>query len=138
MVCEFGMSDRLGLVTLHRKGEESNFFSELTAADVDAEIKALTDAAYRQAYDVCSQRKETLIRISEHLKQVETIDGEELDRLLALDEERGLLPLAESENGSAARIAAAEADGWTSEADESAGATAGAGTVEEEPSVAAG
>src|ERR1700716_2576429 len=47
MVCEFGMSERLGLVTLHRKGDgDSLFFSELTAADVDAEVKALTDAAY--------------------------------------------------------------------------------------------
>src|SRR5207244_677415 len=43
MVCEFGMSERLGLVTLHRKGDgDSLFFSELTAADVDAEVKALT------------------------------------------------------------------------------------------------
>src|SRR5438128_291702 len=48
MVCEFGMSERLGLVTLHRRGEgDSLFFSELTAADVDAEVKALTDTAYR-------------------------------------------------------------------------------------------
>src|SRR5947209_5121769 len=62
MVCEFGMSERLGLVTLHRKGDGDNlFFSELTAADVDAEIKALTDAAYRQASDICTARRATLV-----------------------------------------------------------------------------
>src|SRR5437868_4835336 len=83
MVCEFGMSERLGLVTLHRRGEgDSLFFSELTAADVDAEVKALTDAAYRQAYDICHTRRATLVRIAEHLQLVETIDGDELDRLL--------------------------------------------------------
>src|SRR5205814_1901978 len=83
MVCEFGMSERLGLVTLHRKGDgDSQFFSELTAADVDAEVKALTDAAYQQAYDICQTRRATLVRIAEHLQIVETIDGPELDRLL--------------------------------------------------------
>src|SRR3984893_15983448 len=77
------MSERLGLVTLHRKGDgDSQFFSELTAADVDAEVKALTDAAYRVAYDICHARRATLVRIAEHLQIVETIDGPELDRLL--------------------------------------------------------
>jgi len=83
MVCEFGMSERLGLVTLHRKGDNENlFFSELTAADVDAEIKALTDSAYRLAYEICQKRRATLVRIAEHLQVVETIDAEDLDRLL--------------------------------------------------------
>ncbi|HYM51392.1 MAG TPA: ATP-dependent zinc metalloprotease FtsH [Candidatus Limnocylindrales bacterium] len=83
MVCELGMSDRLGLVTLHGKGDgESQFFSELTAADVDAEVKALTDQAYRAAHDILTTSKATLIRVAEHLREVETIDGAELDRLL--------------------------------------------------------
>jgi cell division protease FtsH len=116
MVCEFGMSERLGLVTLHRKGDgDSLFFSELTAADVDAEVKALTDAAYRQAYEICESRRATLIRIADHLQLVETMDGEELDRLL-LDEAAaplvsvGLPEIAES--AVAPRIAAAEAHHW--------------------------
>jgi cell division protease FtsH len=115
MVCEFGMSERLGLVTLHRKGDgDSLFFSELTAADVDAEVKALTDAAYRQAYEICETRRATLVRIAEHLQLVETIDGEELDRLL-LDPAAPpvAVPLPEiKESGIAARIAAAEAHDW--------------------------
>ncbi len=116
MVCEFGMSERLGLVTLHRKGDgDSLFFSELTAADVDAEVKALTDAAYRQAYEICETRRATLVRIAEHLQLVETIDGEELDRLLLKESavpvvSGGLAEIAES--AVAARIAAAEAHDW--------------------------
>ncbi len=116
MVCEFGMSDRLGLVTLHRKGDgDSLFFSELTAADVDAEVKSLTDAAYRQAYEILETRRATLTRIAEHLQVVETIDGEELDRLL-LDE--ALVPVVSvalpgtAESAVAPRIAAAEAHDW--------------------------
>jgi len=116
MVCEFGMSERLGLVTLHRKGDgDSMFFSELTAADVDAEVKALTDAAYRQAYETLEARRSTLVRIAEHLQLVETIDGEELDRLL-LDEAALpalTVPLPEIiESAAAPRIAAAEAHDW--------------------------
>jgi cell division protease FtsH len=86
MVCELGMSERLGLVTLQRKGDgESQFFSELTAADVDSEVKALTDQAYQTAHEILFRSKTTLIRISEHLQKVETIDGPELDRLLAAE-----------------------------------------------------
>ncbi|HXO58807.1 MAG TPA: ATP-dependent zinc metalloprotease FtsH [Candidatus Acidoferrum sp.] len=114
MVCEFGMSERLGLVTLHRKGDgDSLFFSELTAADVDAEVKALTDAAYRQAYEICESRRATLVRIADHLQLVETIDGDELDRLL-FDE--AAIPVVNvalpAESAVAPRIAAAEAHDW--------------------------
>ena len=114
MVCEFGMSERLGLVTLHRKGDgDSQFFSELTAADVDAEVKALTDVAYRQAYDICQSRRATLVRIAEHLQVVETIDGDELERLLVAVESSVVPSLAEvKESGVAARIAAAAARDW--------------------------
>ncbi|HEY0493321.1 MAG TPA: hypothetical protein VGD57_07625, partial [Candidatus Dormibacteraeota bacterium] len=88
-----------------------------TAADVDAEIKALTDSAYRLAYEICQKRRSTLVRIAEHLQVVETIDGDELDRLLL--EEAG--PVIKTlPNGNArrkelrgtAQIAAAEADNW--------------------------
>jgi cell division protease FtsH len=124
MVCEFGMSERLGLVTLHRKGEgDGTFLSELTAADVDAEVKALTDAAYKQAYEICQTRRATLVRIAEHLQVVETIDGDELDRLL--QEKPGapkvITPTVRKEIAGAARIAAAEAQQpWESAIDESA------------------
>ncbi len=111
MVCEFGMSERLGLVTLHRKGDGDNlFFSELTAADVDAEIKALTDAAYQQASDICKTRRGTLVRIAEHLQQVETIDGEELDALLSEPERPPRKTGRPRDARGAAQIAAAAAD----------------------------
>src|SRR5438309_1707776 len=114
MVCEFGMSERLGLVTLHRKGDgDSQFFSELTAADVDAEVKALTDAAYQQAYDICHSRRATLERIAEHLQIVETIDGPELDRLLLGEAVPPTIAVSpEVKSAVAARIAAAEAHDW--------------------------
>jgi hypothetical protein len=60
-------------------------------------------------------RRSTLVRIAEHLQLVETIDGEELDRLL-LDEAAVpalTVPLPEIiESAAAPRIAAAEAHDW--------------------------
>jgi cell division protease FtsH len=115
MVCEFGMSERLGLVTLRaRDDDDSPLISELTAEDVDAEVKALIDAAYRQAVQILQQKRAILVRIAEHLQQVETIDGAELDALLASD--AGAMPapaerrMPVEESGRGAQVAAAEAD----------------------------
>ncbi|HLV99793.1 MAG TPA: ATP-dependent zinc metalloprotease FtsH [Ktedonobacterales bacterium] len=80
MVCEFGMSP-LGQIQL-KSPEEGGALSPQTAAEVDAEIRFLADQAYQTAKDILLERKEKLIVISEHLIEVETIDGEELDRLL--------------------------------------------------------
>jgi cell division protease FtsH len=115
MVCEFGMSERLGLVTLRaRDDDDSPLISELTAEDVDAEVKALTDAAYRQAREILEAKRTTLVRIAEHLQQVETIDGAELDALLALNgamsEAPAVATMPVAESGRGAQVAAANAE----------------------------
>jgi cell division protease FtsH len=80
MVCEFGMSP-LGQIQL-KSPEEGGSLSPQTAAQVDAEIRFLAEQSYQTAKDILQERKEKLIAISEHLIEVETIDGEELDRML--------------------------------------------------------
>jgi cell division protease FtsH len=115
MVCDFGMSERLGLVTLRARGDDdSPLISELTAEDVDAEVKALIDAAYRQAVQILQEKRAILVRIAEHLQQVETIDGAELDALLAADAGATPTPpdrrMPVEESGRGAQVAAAEAD----------------------------
>ncbi|HYS02995.1 MAG TPA: ATP-dependent zinc metalloprotease FtsH [Candidatus Eisenbacteria bacterium] len=115
MVCDFGMSERLGLVTLRARGDDdSPLISELTAEDVDAEVKALIDAAYRQAVQILQEKRAILVRIAEHLQQVETIDGAELDALLAADAGATPTPpdrrMPLEESGRGAQVAAAEAD----------------------------
>src|SRR5919109_1194543 len=130
MVCEFGMSDRLGLVTLHRRSDgENQFFSELTAADVDAEIKALTDAAYRQACEILRRQRQTLIAIAEHLQVVETIDGDELERLLGAGSAAPVAAAPRYEVPGAAEIAASSSNRAADPMNEedAAGAAAAAG-----------
>jgi len=81
MVCEFGMSP-LGNVALKLEPDGSNPISPETAAKIDKEISFLVEQAYDTAIKILSERKDKLIVISEHLIQVETIDGVELDAML--------------------------------------------------------
>jgi cell division protease FtsH len=81
MVCEFGMSS-LGRVALKVEADGSTTMSPETAAKVDKEISLLVEEAYATALNVLCEKKEKLIAISEHLIEVETIDGRELDEML--------------------------------------------------------
>jgi cell division protease FtsH len=81
MVCEFGMSP-LGNVALKMDPEGTSSFSPETAAKIDAEISALVDQAYATALTILSEKRDKLEAIAEHLIQVETIDGAELDAML--------------------------------------------------------
>ncbi|GCE20439.1 ATP-dependent zinc metalloprotease FtsH [Dictyobacter kobayashii] len=81
MVCEFGMSP-LGNVALKADPEGNTMMGAEMAARIDKEVSVLIDQAYETALTILRQKQEKLMLISEHLIQVETIDGEELDRML--------------------------------------------------------
>jgi cell division protease FtsH len=81
MVCEFGMT-ALGNIAIKPDPEGNTPISAATAAKIDTEVSALIEQAYQTALTVLSEKKEKLIAISEHLIQVETIDGTELDAML--------------------------------------------------------
>ncbi len=52
------------------------------AARIDSEISALIDQAYTTALTILREKRDRLVAIAEHLIQVETIDGAELDQML--------------------------------------------------------
>ncbi len=81
MVCEFGMSP-LGNVAFKAEADGSSSISAVTAAKIDAEVSALIEQAYTTALNILTEKKDRLIAISEHLIQVETIDGSKLDEML--------------------------------------------------------
>jgi cell division protease FtsH len=80
MVREFGMSP-LGNVLI-----DDDSVSPQLATQADAEVAYLVDQAYKTATETLEEKRDKLIAISEHLIQVETIDGPELDRLLFGDD----------------------------------------------------
>ncbi|MFI5274887.1 MAG: ATP-dependent zinc metalloprotease FtsH [Ktedonobacterales bacterium] len=77
MVCEFGMSP-LGNILISEDGATS----AQIASRVDSEVSSLVEAAYDTARSILATKKDRLIAIAEHLIEVETIDGSELDDML--------------------------------------------------------
>jgi cell division protease FtsH len=90
MVCEYGMSSVVGPVVL-RKGEGLTVdardvtrrpVSEMTAAEVDREVRRLVDEGFQTARKILEQRRPTLNLIAETLIADETLQGERLLSLL--------------------------------------------------------
>ena len=89
MVTEFGMSDRVGPISLSMNvprlmGDAELFtqYSPELAAMVDAEVRQLLEAARNEAVAVLEKHRATLERISKRLIETETLEGDELDALL--------------------------------------------------------
>jgi len=92
MITRFGMSDRLGPVTLGRQngnmflGREiasDRDFSNTTAAIIDEEVRKLVDEAYKRAKEVLVGNKHVLDKLADILVEKETVDAEELQEILA-------------------------------------------------------
>src|SRR6266487_2347332 len=83
MVCEFGMSP-LGNVAFKMEADGTSSISPETAARIDKEVSLLVEQAYETALHILQERKDKLITIAEHLIEVETIDGTELDAMLCV------------------------------------------------------
>jgi cell division protease FtsH len=93
MVCEFGMSDRLGNLTYGKRErqmflgrdlfEERNY-SEQTAVLIDEEIRRLLDGCYERAMQELTSHRTQLEQLAKTLLEKEVLDGEEVKRLIGL------------------------------------------------------
>jgi cell division protease FtsH len=91
MVTQWGMSERLGprtfgnkqeLVFLGREIGEQRNYSEKVAEEIDEEVRRLIDHAYQTARTLLIENRERLDRLVKVLLEVETIEGEDLKRVL--------------------------------------------------------
>ncbi len=91
MVTQFGMSELIGPLAVGDKEQEiflgrefaqRREISERTAQMVDDEVKRLIDEAYARATMILNENRELLDRIAQALLDRETIDREDLDRLV--------------------------------------------------------
>jgi cell division protease FtsH len=86
MVTEYGMSLRLGAMTLGSPEEragyavESRSYSEHTAQMIDREVRRLVDESYARARLVIVERRAVLDRLAQALLKWETLQGAELER----------------------------------------------------------
>jgi cell division protease FtsH len=91
MVTEFGMSDKLGPLTLGQKQGEvflgRDFashpdYSDHVAFEIDTEIRRLIDEAHDEALEILTEHRMHLDKLAEVLIERETIDKDELIELL--------------------------------------------------------
>ena len=90
MVTKYGMSDRIGTITLGSDQDEvfigrdwghEKSYSEETAGLIDEEVKRIIDNAYAQAKSILNAHRDKLDRVAEVLVEKEKITGEEFDQI---------------------------------------------------------
>ena len=106
MVTQFGMSDKIGLMSLatshneYLDGQAYVDCAQTTAAEADAEVQKLLSACYEQAKELLAENRELLDEISLYLLQKETITGDELMKYVnARENKRLTAPEADAPEG---------------------------------------
>ena len=92
MVAEYGMSDRLGLVSYERPRQAmflpegfspAKHYSEAKAAQIDDEVARFVDDAHRRVRGMLSARRAVLDDLARLLSQNESVQGDELRQMLS-------------------------------------------------------
>jgi cell division protease FtsH len=91
MVCEWGMSEKLGPLAFGQKeeqiflGREFNQhrdYSEYTARLIDGEVSAIVTHCYSRAKEILQENMDSLHRLAQALLEKEVLDGQQIDRIL--------------------------------------------------------
>lgn len=91
MVCEWGMSDKLGPLTFGKKDEEiflgreivrHRDYSESTAIDIDNEVRTMVVENYERAKSLLKKNMKALKGIASALLEKETLGGSEIDAII--------------------------------------------------------
>jgi cell division protease FtsH len=92
MVCEYGMSEKLGPMALGDKVDQPFLgrdmghnadYSEHVASEIDEEIRRLVDEAHQEAWEICSTYRAQLDSMVALLIEKETIEKSDVERLFA-------------------------------------------------------
>lgn len=92
IVMEYGMTEKFGPITFG-KGNEQVFmgrdfgherdYSEAVSAEIDSEVRKIITENYQRAKDLLNKNKIKLIKISNILIEKETLDSDEIDKLMS-------------------------------------------------------
>ena len=91
MVCEWGMSDKMGPVSFGKKDEQiflgrematHKNYSEATAVEIDTEIRRIVDSNYARVKQLLTDNIDSLHKISLALIEKENLSGSEVDEIL--------------------------------------------------------
>ncbi len=108
MVCQYGMSEKVGHVSLGNGDDEvflgqelgsGRDYSEKTAEIVDEEISEITSSCFENAVQTIKDHREELDRLAEALIERESLERKEIYELLGLEDELEELEEEEAEQG---------------------------------------
>jgi len=90
MVCQYGMSSRIGMIQyadddeyfIGRDMMRRKSYSEHTAQEIDAEVKRIIDEGFERAQKLILEHRSKLERIAEALLEVETLEGTQVEEIV--------------------------------------------------------
>ena len=90
MICEYGMSEKLGPVSLAENHEvflgrdflKEKSYSEELAFDIDREIRRIIRDCYKRAMKILEENKDKLIQLAEALEEKEILGKEEIEKII--------------------------------------------------------
>jgi cell division protease FtsH len=91
MVCEWGMSEKLGPLAFGKKEEQIFLgreitqhadYSEHTAQEIDAEVKRIVMQSYERAQKILADNRNKLTMLAEALLEYESLTGEQIDAVV--------------------------------------------------------
>jgi cell division protease FtsH len=93
MVCEWGMSDKLGAVAYDERSESGQYlgmqnyhdkkYSEATAQEIDTEVRKILDEAHQTALNIVKTYHEKVELMTQMLIEFETLDTEDVRRIMS-------------------------------------------------------
>ena len=109
MVCEWGMSEQLGLVAYDERSEAGQYlgmpgyqeksYSQETARAIDEEVRHLTEDAHKRALKIIQEHHAEVELMAQMLMEFETLDSEDVGKILRgewnLEEKRERMKHAE-------------------------------------------
>jgi len=115
MVCEWGMSERLGPLTYGTKEEEiflgreitrQQNYSEQTAILIDEEVKRIVTTCMERAENILRENIDALHRLANALLERETLTGEEIDKIIKGEDLPAIQKKANGQDEAAPRVSA--------------------------------
>ncbi len=94
MVCEYGMSRKLGNLTFGKKDREvflgrdlmrERDYSESTAIMIDEEVRKIVDTCFQKAKDLLKANEDKLKKLSDRLLEKEVLDAEEVKNVVGMN-----------------------------------------------------
>ncbi|MEY4386028.1 MAG: ATP-dependent zinc metalloprotease FtsH 2 [Verrucomicrobiota bacterium] len=108
MVTQFGMSEKLGMVQygsddeyvfLGRELGRSKSYSEVTAREIDDEVRQIIDTAFNRAKDLINANRDKLETIAKMLLEYETLEGAQVEEIVRTGGLTTLPPKPGSDSG---------------------------------------